>query len=66
MQSLNYYSKKRGKLIDGLKGLFSHDPFLYIRFRRETMFIGINMVYFLSLHDVEIEFPSNLERVTFR
>lgn len=66
VQSLNYYSKKRGKLIDGLKGLFSHDPFLYIRFRRETMFIGINMVYFLSLHDVEIEFPSNLERVTFR
>ena len=27
---------------------------------------GINIVYFLSLHDVEIEFPSNLERVTFR
>ena len=27
VQSLNYYSKKRGKLIDSCMGLFSHDPF---------------------------------------
>lgn len=43
---------------------FLDRSYLHSILRRGTMVI--NIVYFLSLHDVEIELPSNLERVTFR
>ena len=70
VQSLNYmyYSKNRGKLIDSIMGPVFHT----IHFLDCSYYHSIppwnhciNIVYFLSLHDVEIEFPSNLERVTF-